>query len=461
LVWNLAGRGYDRTGQGRPLLQDVANPKHYANSPHVVVVLPPPPQPLPAAAAGGADGAANASSAFADESAPDIGVGALSQEHFGPQLLSDSQSWETATSARSWPSPAAPTSSQALMGNAGPAGSGEAASLSRSGGALSLQAASGDDAENDDGAGSDSHPPSAPDALPESQEPLQRPPAPAAHVFRRAHLSASLAMDESSNSESDALDAQRSEQWALLPTRTRTILPRGVTLPWRRRPGYGSSLAPALGSVIEYPVVTFSNGRQEHVPLREFTNEVPGLGASVLHQVPLKLAWSITTHKSQGMSLSFVRIDVGNAFAAGQVYVALSRARAEDGLELRGTFRASKVLTDPLVNHFHMCTTPRAPSAVSAAVNAGRGGGSGGVLFAPSSNGKPTSGGAAPGAVTSTAEGGTAAARSNISRSNSLSLGAYLNGGAPAPVRGGASASSSSSQGGGGSGRKAVAVSKL
>jgi hypothetical protein len=219
------------------------------------------------------------------------------------------------------------------------------------------------------------------------------------------------------------------------------------------------SLARALGSVIEYPVVTFSNGRQEHVPLREFTNEVPGLGASVLHQVPLKLAWSITTHKSQGMSLSFVRIDVGNAFAAGQVYVALSRARSEDGLELRGTFRASKVLTDPLVNHFHMCTTPRPPAAASAAVNAERGVGSAGVLSAPNSNGKSTSGGAAPGAVTNTAEGGTAAAGSNTSRSNRISLGAYLNGGAPAPARGGAG--SNSSQGGGGSGRKAVPASKL
>ena len=48
--------------------------------------------------------------------------------------------------------------------------------------------------------------------------------------------------------------------------------------------------------------------------------------------VPLRLAWAITVHKSQGMSLPRLQVELGNPFAAGQCYVALSRAMEIDGL---------------------------------------------------------------------------------------------------------------------------------
>jgi hypothetical protein len=66
-------------------------------------------------------------------------------------------------------------------------------------------------------------------------------------------------------------------------------------------------------------------------------------------QYPIRLAWAITIHKSQGLTFDKAIIDAGASFAPGQVYVALSRLRGLEGLVLRSRIPSSSISTDPRV----------------------------------------------------------------------------------------------------------------
>jgi PIF1-like helicase/Helix-turn-helix domain/Helicase len=69
-------------------------------------------------------------------------------------------------------------------------------------------------------------------------------------------------------------------------------------------------------------------------------------------QYPIRLAWAITIHKSQGLTFDKAVIDAGSSFAPGQVYVALSRLTSLEGLVLRSRIQANCISTDPRVIGF-------------------------------------------------------------------------------------------------------------
>ena len=73
---------------------------------------------------------------------------------------------------------------------------------------------------------------------------------------------------------------------------------------------------------------------------------------ATIEQFPVKLAWAISIHKSQGATYDHVNVDVTNIFTTGQLYVALSRCRSLNGMRIIGRLTEEKAKTDPNVLKF-------------------------------------------------------------------------------------------------------------
>lgn len=103
-------------------------------------------------------------------------------------------------------------------------------------------------------------------------------------------------------------------------------------------------------------IVQFENGhemeleeetwRNVRYSLNEDSGDIQEEELGAFTQYPIRLAWAITIHKSQGLTFDRVVIDAGQAFAAGQVYVALSRCTSLDGIVLFSRITPDSIRTD-------------------------------------------------------------------------------------------------------------------
>ena len=114
----------------------------------------------------------------------------------------------------------------------------------------------------------------------------------------------------------------------------------------------GFSVRPDDGDTwdIDVPIEKWENTRYV---LNEQTQEIEEVSEGTFQQYPVKLAWAITIHKSQGLTFDRVVINAAGAFAHGQTYVALSRCRTLEGITLTSAIPASAVIADSHVDAFN------------------------------------------------------------------------------------------------------------
>lgn len=96
-------------------------------------------------------------------------------------------------------------------------------------------------------------------------------------------------------------------------------------------------------SEIEVPMETWENSRYT---LNRADGKLQQETLGTFTQFPLRLAWAITIHKSQGLTFDKVMIDAGAAFSSGQVYVALSRCTSLDGIVLLSRIPSSAIYSN-------------------------------------------------------------------------------------------------------------------
>lgn len=102
----------------------------------------------------------------------------------------------------------------------------------------------------------------------------------------------------------------------------------------------------AFDSATEYPIVEFTNGKEVTVAPDTWELRDGDKKRASITQIPLRLAWAITVHKSQGMTLDGALIDLRKAFVEGMGYVALSRVRSLDTLYLKGINRMALQISE-------------------------------------------------------------------------------------------------------------------
>ncbi len=100
----------------------------------------------------------------------------------------------------------------------------------------------------------------------------------------------------------------------------------------------------------EYPIVEFRNGKTVTMMPDTWELRDGDKKRASISQIPLRLAWAITVHKSQGMTLDAARIDLRKAFVEGMGYVALSRVKNLHNLYLSGINRMALAISEDAQN---------------------------------------------------------------------------------------------------------------
>lgn len=100
------------------------------------------------------------------------------------------------------------------------------------------------------------------------------------------------------------------------------------------------------------PIVKFKNNREYEANPEKWIIKTPTGGLLIRKQIPLKLAWAFSIHKSQGLTLDCVEMSLSKVFEAGQAYVALSRAKSLQSIRILD-FNAKQVWANPDVLQFY------------------------------------------------------------------------------------------------------------
>jgi len=105
-------------------------------------------------------------------------------------------------------------------------------------------------------------------------------------------------------------------------------------------------------STYGFPTVRFTSGYTEVIRPQEFSMEIGNKTVATRKQFPLDLAWALSIHKSQGMTIDRVVLNLGSIFECGMAYVALSRVTTLAGLRLIG-LNPHLIKAHPKVLHFY------------------------------------------------------------------------------------------------------------